>query len=92
MHLTAINGSVVPQIIMTDMLTVIYLIVPFVFLVISADFAAGAVKNTLSSGMSRAKYYLAKLILVFGVNGASSGVASCANRFNDVTEWLWATV
>lgn len=62
--LTEINGSIMPLVFMSDMLTTLYFIVPFVLLVISIDFSSGAIKNILSGGVSRVRYYVAKLLLV----------------------------
>ncbi len=43
----------------------LYFYLALLFFVIGADFSAGTVKNTLASGVSRLKYYLAKGIELF---------------------------
>ena len=45
----------------TDIL--LYFLLPFIIFIAAADFSTEAVKNTLSNGMPRTKYYLSKLIL-----------------------------
>lgn len=45
--------------------TLYYLFVVIIVILISADFSNGTVKNSLSSAISRKKYYLAKMFLAF---------------------------
>jgi ABC-2 type transport system permease protein len=42
----------------------VYFLLAFIVFITSADFKNGAVKNLLSCGVSRTKYYFAKLVLV----------------------------
>lgn len=44
-----------------------YFFIVLVFIVIVTDFSNSSIKNTLSSAITRKKYYFAKLILVFGL-------------------------
>jgi ABC-type transport system involved in multi-copper enzyme maturation permease subunit len=41
----------------------LYFLLPFIIFIAAADFSTDAVKNVLSNGMSRIKYYFSKLIL-----------------------------
>ena len=43
--------------------TLLYFILPFILFIGCADFSSEAVKNVLSNGISRGKYYLSKLVL-----------------------------
>ncbi|MCL2071466.1 MAG: ABC transporter permease [Oscillospiraceae bacterium] len=42
----------------------IFFLLPFIVFIATADFSHGAVKNLISSGISRKKYFLAKLVLL----------------------------
>jgi ABC-type transport system involved in multi-copper enzyme maturation permease subunit len=42
---------------------IIYIMLSIIFVLAATDFSSGAVKNTLSSGVSRTKLYLSKLML-----------------------------
>jgi len=44
---------------------ILYFLLPLISLVTIVDFSSGAVKNALSSGVSRTKYFFAKLTLSF---------------------------
>ena len=102
LYISAINGSIMPLIVMSDILVILYFLLPFVFMVISTDFSSGAVKNTLSSGMSRAKYYITKLslvlfltVLIHAINIIVPTILMTwwngfGQAFNG--EWLWTVV
>lgn len=45
-----------------------YLFIVIVVMILCTDFSNKTVKNTLSSAISRKKYYLSKLILIFGIS------------------------
>jgi len=62
-----INGYLAPFVLASSMDNAIWFILPFLVFFITSDFANGAVKNLLSSGSSRLKYYGAKIILMTGV-------------------------
>jgi len=62
-----INGYLAPFVLASSADNAIWFILPFLVFFITSDFANGAVKNLLSSGFSRAKYYGAKIILMAGV-------------------------
>jgi len=62
-----INGYLAPFVLASSSDNAIWFILPFLVFFITSDFANGAVKNLLSSGSSRLKYYGAKIILITGV-------------------------
>ncbi|MCL2003705.1 MAG: ABC transporter permease subunit [Oscillospiraceae bacterium] len=57
------TGAEAPFRVLMDSHNILYFLLPLIVFVGSADFSSGAAKNTLSHGVSRAKYYGAKLIL-----------------------------
>jgi ABC-type transport system involved in multi-copper enzyme maturation permease subunit len=59
----AVTGANTPFIMMTDIDILLYFLLPVIIFIASSDFSAGTIKNNLASGMSRAKYYAAKLLL-----------------------------
>jgi|GEM_PF-346655 len=61
------NGYLAPFELASSTDNAIWFILPFLVFFITSDFANGAVKNLLSSGSSRLKYYGAKIILMTGV-------------------------
>jgi len=65
--LTQINGSIMPQIFMSDILTNLYFLAPVILITINTDFSSGTIKNLLASGIFRTSYYIAKLSLIFMV-------------------------
>ena len=58
-----IVGGNVPQLMMGNAETVLVFSLPFVLFIAATDFGSGTVKNVLSSGASRLKYYTSKLLL-----------------------------
>ena len=42
-----------------------YFVLPFIIFIAAADFSSGSIKNVLSNGTSRIKYYFSKLILCY---------------------------
>ena len=58
-------GSLAPFAIMAQPDFILFLILPIIFALVATDFSSNAIKNTLSSGVSRIKYYFAKVILGF---------------------------
>jgi len=62
---TEVNGSVMPLFQMSDPLTVVVFLTPLILTVISIDFSSGTIKNTLSVGVPRLRYFGVKLILVW---------------------------
>jgi len=61
-----ITGKSAPFILATNTDNLIFFLLPFIVFLIAADFTGGTVKNLLSSGVNRVKYYSAKLILIGG--------------------------
>ena len=59
------TGSLAPFKMMENADVLFYFILPFIIFAVSADFSADTIKNTISGGMPRIKYYLSKLILSF---------------------------
>ena len=59
----AFTGSTAPFEMMDNTDTLLYFLLPFIIFIAAADFSTDTVKNVLSNGMSRIKYYLSKLIL-----------------------------
>ncbi len=57
------TGSIAPFVMVKYVDNLLYFILPFIIFISSADFSSGAVKNILSSGVSRTKLYLTKLFL-----------------------------
>ena len=57
------TGSTAPFMMMINTDNLFYFFLPFIIFIAAADFSTDAVKNVLSNGMSRIKYYSAKLIL-----------------------------
>lgn len=57
------SGMSIPFQMMAEPAIMIYFILPFMIFICSADFSGGTVKNPLSNGIPRAKFYLSKLIL-----------------------------
>lgn len=45
-----------------------YMFIVFVVIVLTKDFSNKSIKNTLSSAISRKKYYLSKLLLILGIS------------------------
>ncbi|MCL2322481.1 MAG: ABC transporter permease [Oscillospiraceae bacterium] len=60
-----VAGSMAPFVVMAGSDTTLFLILAVLFALAATDFSSGAIKNTLSSGVSRMKYYFAKVILGF---------------------------
>lgn len=52
-----------------------YIFIVFVVIVLAKDFSNKSIKNTLSSAISRKKYYFSKLLLILGIS-------TCAILFN----------
>ena len=46
---------------------VVYFMLPFICSVIAADFSSGAIKNHLAGGVSRRRYFAAKLLILAGI-------------------------
>jgi ABC-2 type transport system permease protein len=59
----SLTGAAAPFWIMSAPDTLRSFLLPFIIFIAAADFTSSTVKNTLSSGKSRAKFYLSKLIL-----------------------------
>ena len=57
------TGSLAPIKMIENADVMLYFLLPFIIFIAAADFSTDAVKNVLSNGMSRIKYYLSKLIL-----------------------------
>lgn len=45
-----------------------YMFIVFVVIILTKDFSNKSIKNTLSSAISRKKYYISKLILILGIS------------------------
>jgi len=58
-----VTGSVAAQLLLTVMDNLIYFLIPMFIAVVMAMFSSNAVKNSLSTGMSRVKLYFSKWIL-----------------------------
>jgi len=58
-----IGGADVPNLLMASGDLVFNVMLPVMIFIAAADFSSGTVKNVLSSGTSRIKYYVSKLIL-----------------------------
>jgi ABC-2 type transport system permease protein len=58
-----ISGILSPFVTMSYSDNIIYFMLAIIFALTSTDFSSGAVKNTLSNGVSRIKFYFSKLIL-----------------------------
>jgi ABC-type transport system involved in multi-copper enzyme maturation permease subunit len=63
-----ITGKSAPFIIATYTDNLIFFLLPFIVFISAADFKNGTVKNLLSSGTNRVKYYFAKLIMITGAS------------------------
>ena len=57
------TGAEAPFKAMASTNSIVYILLPLLFFIGTADFTSGAAKNTLASGVSRGKYYASKLIL-----------------------------
>jgi ABC-2 type transport system permease protein len=57
------TGLEAPLQVMSSSANILYFLLPLIIFISAADFNSGAAKNTLASGVSRACYYSAKLIL-----------------------------
>jgi len=57
------TGVEAPFQVMEGSANIMYILLPLIIFIGAADFSSGAAKNTLSGGISRKKYYCAKLIL-----------------------------
>jgi len=58
-------GSTAPFQMMGNTDILLYFLLPFIIYIAAADFSTNTVKNILSNGMPRIKYYFSKLILSF---------------------------
>jgi len=56
-------GAEAPYTAMTFTDGILYILLPLLTFISTADFTSGVVKNTLAGGMSRSKYYISKLTL-----------------------------
>lgn len=61
---TQLTGSIMPLVFMSDNLTTIYFMTPLLMIIITSDFSVGSIKNLLSTGVSRMKYFRAKFTLM----------------------------
>ncbi|MDR2546637.1 MAG: ABC transporter permease [Lachnospiraceae bacterium] len=68
------NGRDAPFIFADVTDNLIYLILPFIVFIVAVDFQSGAVKNILSSGISRYKYFFAKFSLMALVSASLMAV------------------
>jgi len=59
----AFTGSTAAFEMMNNTDTLLYFLLPIIIFIAAADFSTDTVKNVLSNGMPRIKYYLSKLIL-----------------------------
>ena len=59
----SVTGANAPFIAMEEADLLLYFMLPLVIFIACADFSSGTVKNVLSSGVSRSKYYASKLLL-----------------------------
>lgn len=97
-QITRATGLSAPFIMAGSSGNIIYFLVPLVVCVAGADFSSKSIKNVLSRGIFRGKYYFAKLIPVLGLAVILQllnlllpiGVASIRNGFGGdfTTEWL----
>ncbi|MCL1831758.1 MAG: ABC transporter permease [Oscillospiraceae bacterium] len=67
-YIESMTGKSAPLQLASYTVGLIYFLLAFIVFIASADFSSGAVKNLVSSGVSRNKYYLSKLILVAGAS------------------------
>ena len=58
-----LTGSTMPFHAMQSTGDMIYFLLPFLVCLVAVDFSRGCIKNVLSAGVSRMKFYFAKLIL-----------------------------
>ncbi|MCL1807366.1 MAG: ABC transporter permease [Oscillospiraceae bacterium] len=58
-----VTGKEVPSHFMGSTANLLYFLLPLIIFIGAVDFSSGAVKNTLSGGVSRVKYYFSKLIM-----------------------------
>jgi ABC-type transport system involved in multi-copper enzyme maturation permease subunit len=57
------TGAEAPFQVMAASANILYFLLPLIIFISAADFSSGAAKNTLASGVSRCRYYGAKVIL-----------------------------
>ena len=57
------TGTEAPFQVMGATSNILYIMIPLIIFIGGADFSSGAMKNALAGGLSRAKYYISKLIL-----------------------------
>jgi len=97
MEITKANGMNAPFIMAGVTANLVYFLLPLIICFAGIDFSSGAVKNVLSRGVSRTKYYFAKLIpvLFFAVIiqvlnlVLTTVVATIRHGFGDyTTDWL----
>lgn len=62
-----LTGKNAPLVMADGSSDIIYFLLPFIVIIAAADFSNGTVKNLLSSGLSRSRYFMSKLILVGAV-------------------------
>ena len=60
--ITKANGMAAPFVMAGASANLIYFLIPLIIFSAGIEFSSGAVKNAISRGMSRTKYYFAKLI------------------------------
>ncbi len=60
-----LTGAIAPFATSSFVDNYLYYLLPIIVIIAAVDFGAGTVKNILSNGVSRIKYYFSKLILAF---------------------------
>ena len=58
-----VTGVDAPLLMMSNVDSIFFFMLPIITFVIATDFSSGAIKNSLSTNVSRSKYYLSKLLL-----------------------------
>jgi ABC-2 type transport system permease protein len=64
MDIVAVDGTTAARQMLTTMDSLIFFLMPLFIVVAFAMFSCGAVKNEISTGMSRVKLYVSKLVLI----------------------------
>ena len=61
---TKVTGRIAPKALADGVSDLIYFFLPFIVIIVAADFSTGTVKNLLAGGLSRTKYFMSKMILI----------------------------